>query len=270
MTSTAANILVVDDEAVVRRVLGDALAQGGYHVRSAASGEAALSTMADDPADLILLDLQLGDTDGVEVMQVARERWPQTQVIILTAHGSMASAIAAVRHGAADYLLKPIGVDELRQRVAQVITRSRASRDRQERIRAMYHQLQALVADEGLATPQPSALAVGERLSAGPLTIDVSRHIARMDGHAIDLTPTEFAIIHALVRTQGKVVSCRQIVGGFQGAVESEDEARQILRPHIVRLRRKIEADPANPVYIESVRGLGYRWGGRAEAGWDD
>lgn len=262
MTSQGATILVVDDEAVVRRVLGDALAHAGYRVRSAATGEAALSSMAEDPADLILLDLQLGDTDGVAIMQVARERWPQTQVIILTAHGSLASAIAAVRHDAADYLLKPIGVDELRQRVGQVISRARASRDRQERIRVMYQQLQALVADEGLAAPQPEMPPGGERLTLGPLTIDVSRHVVRIGSQPIELTPTEFAIVHTLARSQGMVVTCRQIVGSFQGAVESEDEARQILRPHIVRLRRKVEADPANPVYIQSVRGVGYRWGG--------
>jgi DNA-binding response OmpR family regulator len=267
MPHDTASILVVDDESVVRRVLGDALAQAGYRVRSAASGEAALSSMAEDPADLMLLDLQLGDTDGVEIMQIARERWPQTQVIILTAHGSLASAIAAVRHDAADYLLKPVGVEELRQRVGQVISRARAGRERQERIRSMYQQLQALVADEGLLEQQAEAAPGGERaLSAGPLSIDVSRHVVRMAGHPIEVTPTEFAILHALARSQGMVVPCVQIVQSFQGAVEGEDEARQMLRPHIVRLRRKIEPDPANPAYIQSVRGVGYRWSSSGEA----
>lgn len=262
MSAVGASILVVDDEAVVRRVLSDALSQAGYRVRAAASGEAALAMMVDEPAELILLDLQLGDSDGVEVMRTSRERWPQTQVIILTAHGSLASAIAAVRSDAADYLLKPIGVDELRRRVGEVIMRHRAGRERQERIRTMYQQLQALVADEGLLERQPGAGGAGERaLSAGPLSVDVARHMVRMAGQPVEVTPTEFAILHALARNPGTVVPCVQIVQTFQGSVASEDEARQMLRPHIVRLRRKIEPDAAHPIYIQSVRGVGYRWG---------
>jgi two-component system KDP operon response regulator KdpE len=262
MSSDVATILVVDDEAVVRRVLGDALAQAGHAVRTAGSGEAALAALKEEPADLVLLDLQLGDADGVEVMQAIRERWPQTQIIILTAHGSMSSAIAAVRNEAADYLLKPIGVEALRCRAAEVLARHRASRQRQERIRTMYEQLQALVSEEHLP-PSRAALPTPPRANqggAGPLSIDTTRHIVRMGGQPVDVTPTEFAILQALVRIPGAVVPCGQIVQGFQAGVTDEDEARQILRPHIVRLRRKLELDPSRPTYIQSVRGVGYRW----------
>jgi DNA-binding response OmpR family regulator len=264
MATESAHILVVDDETVVRRVLGDALAQTGYRVRTAASGAEALEKLAEHPADLILLDLQLGDTNGVEVMQVIRTRWPQSQIIILTAHGSMSSAIAAVRHEAADYLLKPIGIDALRQRVGEVLARYRASRDRQDLIRTMYQHLQTLVADEAAGTPgaEPPPGSGDERtLSAGPLLVDRGRHLVRMAGQTIEVTPTEFAILQTLARSPGSVVGCTQIVQAFQSGVESEDEARQILRPHIVRLRRKLEPDPAHPRYLQSVRGIGYRWG---------
>jgi DNA-binding response OmpR family regulator len=258
-------ILVVDDETVVRRVLGDALAQAGYRVRTAASGEEALAVLAEQPSDLVLLDLQLGDADGVEVMQVIRARWPQTQILILTAHGSMSSAIAAVRHEAADYLLKPIGVEALRQRVGEVLARHQAGRERQELIRTMYQQLQTLVADERPAPlaseGRPGAVADERALTAGPLVVDSGRHLVRMAGQPIEVTPTEFAILQILARSPGSVVSCAQIAQAFQGGIESEDEARQIVRPHIVRLRRKIEPDSAHPRYIQSVRGVGYRWG---------
>ncbi|PDW02861.1 response regulator transcription factor [Candidatus Viridilinea mediisalina] len=265
ITPEHAHILVVDDETVVRRVLGDALAQAGYRVRTAASGEQALALMAEHAADLVLLDLQLGDTNGVDVMHVMRERWPQTQIIILTAHGSMSSAIAAVRHEAADYLLKPIGVDALRQRVGEVLVRHRASRERQTLIRNMYEQLQSLVEEESspraapeVATPvvQPDE----QTLMAGPLMVDSGRYQVSMSGQPIEVTPTEFAILQILARHPGSAVSCVQIVQTFQAGVDSEDEARQMVRPHIVRLRRKIEPDPAHPRYIQSVRGIGYRW----------
>lgn len=270
--SERATILVVDDEAVVRRVLGDALTQAGYRVRTVASAEAALAAMADEPADLVLLDLQLGDADGVEVMQAVRERWPETQLIVLTAHGSMASAIAAVRHDAADYLLKPIGVDALRVRVAEVLERHQAGRRRQEHIRTLYEQLRVIVDDErpGAASATQRAPAVSAGVySAGPLTVDVSRYLVRMGGHPVDVTPTEFAILQSLARIPGAVVPCGQIVQSFQGGVADEDEARQMLRPHIVRLRRKLEPDPAQPIYIQSVRGVGYRWGSSGTADGD-
>lgn len=259
------HILVVDDETVVRRVLGDALAQAGYRVRTAASGEQALALMAEHAADLVLLDLQLGDSNGVDVMQVIRKRWQQTQIIILTAHGSMSSAIAAVRHEAADYLLKPIGVDALRQRVGEVLVRHRASRERQELIRNMYQQLQSLVEEESSPGAAAEAAAppvqLDERtLVAGPLVVDSGRYQVSMNGQSIEVTPTEFAILQMLARNPGSAVNCIQIVQAFQAGVDNEDEARQIVRPHIVRLRRKIEPDPAHPRYIQSVRGIGYRW----------
>jgi DNA-binding response OmpR family regulator len=258
-----ATILVVDDEAVVRRVLGDTLAQAGHRVRTVAGGEEALAALADEPADLILLDLQLGDADGVEIMRAAREHWPETQLIVLTAHGSMTSAIAAVRHDAADYLLKPIGVDALRARVAEVLERHRAGRRRQEHIRTLYEQLRVIVDDRPRATPAPqlARAAGGTVYNAGPLSVDVSRYLVRIGGRSVDVTPAEFAILQSLARVPGAAVPCRQIVQSFQGGVADEEEARQMLRPHIVRLRRKLEPDPARPIYIQSVRGVGYRWG---------
>lgn len=262
MIGEPGEILVVDDEGVVRRVLGDALAQVGHRVRTAGSGAEALAALEVAPVDVVLLDLQLGDADGVEVMQAMRARWPETQVIILTAHGSMASAIAAVRHDAADYLLKPVGVEALRGRVGEVLARSRVGRQRQERLRSMFVQLRSLVSDAepAAAAPRPAAAAEGGALQAGPLTVDVVRHLVAMGGQSVDVTPTEFAILQALLQEPGAVVTCGRIVQSFQVGVSDEDEARQILRPHIVRLRRKLEPDPARPTHLRSVRGVGYRW----------
>jgi two-component system KDP operon response regulator KdpE len=183
----------------------------------------------------------------------------------------MASAIEAVRQEAADYLLKPISMETLRTRVAEVLTRHRATQQRSERIRHMYQQLQALVADEGLGNAMPPApQAAGAVVHAGPLAMDVQQHMVRMAGQPVELTPTEFAILHALVRQPGTVIPCTQLIGAFQPGQIDEDEARGVMRPHIVRLRRKIEPDPQRPTYILSVRGVGYRWGDAGEVASDD
>lgn len=265
MHTETSTILIVDDEAIVRRVLGDGLEQAGHRVRLAACGAEAFAVLEQIPIDLIVLDLQLGDTDGVEVMRQVRSRWAQMPIIILTAHGSLSSAIEAVRHEAADYLLKPISLDTLRSRVAETIARARANRQRQERIKTMYTQLQALVADEGLA-PQPAAPATtAVSTGAGPLIIDVHRHEVRMHGQPIEVTPTEFSILYTLARHADAPVNCSRLVESFQGGSFDEDEARQVMRPHIVRLRRKIEPDPQRPAFLQSVRGIGYRWNSSGE-----
>lgn len=266
MSSLETTILIVDDEAVVRRVLSDALIQVGYRTRVAGSRDDALVMIEHEPPDLVLLDLQLGEYDGIELLRVVRQRYPALPTIILTAHGSLSSAIEAVRLDASDYLLKPIGVEPLRARVAEVLGRSRVAQQRQERIKQMYQQLQALVHDEGLVDEPARKVLAGPIYTAGPISLDVQRHLVRMSGQQVEVTPTEFAILQTLVREPGTVVPCVQLIRSFQQVTMDEDEARQVMRPHIVRLRRKIEPDPQRPIYIQSVRGVGYRWGSTGDS----
>ncbi|NJN17366.1 MAG: response regulator transcription factor [Oscillochloris sp.] len=207
MSNESARILIVDDEAIVRRVLGDGLSQTGYQVRTAASADEALALLAQQPVDLLLLDLQLGDRNGIDVLREVRAQRPQLPILILTAHGSLTSAIDAVRLDADDYLLKPIGLEALRTRVAEVLARYKAEVGRQERLRTMYRHMQALIADEGLtpaqAVSQPAQKGV---YVAGPLAVDVPRHQVRINGQLVDVTPSEFAILHTLVC--GRVWRC--------------------------------------------------------------
>jgi DNA-binding response OmpR family regulator len=253
-------ILIVDDELVVRRLLGDALRRSGYAVELACSGAEAIERLTRPGVDLLLLDLQLGDVDGVQVMQEARRRWADLPIVMLTAHGSLPSAIAAVRYGAADYLLKPIAVDALRERVAAVLAETGASRMRQDRLRSMYVQMHDLLQSEGLIAGDAAVRRRETRRRAGPLRVDVQQHRVTMDGEQVEATPTEFAILVQLIGTPGAVVSCSQLAQAINTAVDDEEEARQLIRPHIVRLRRKLEPDPQQPRYLASVRGVGYRW----------
>lgn len=256
-------ILIVDDEAVVRRVLSDALSRAGLSVELADSGSAALERLNLPGIDLMLLDLQLGDIDGVTVMQAARKRWPDLPIIMLTAHGSLPSAIAAVRAGAADYLLKPLSMATLRDTVHRTLTERSRTREREDQLKSMYEQMGALLQREGLiqANSNPSIVPQTENIyEAAPLRIDVQQHTVALRGQIIDVTPSEFAILLELLRNPGAVITCLRLAQAINTIVEDEEEARQLIRPHIVRLRRKIELNPQSPAHLISVRGIGYRW----------
>jgi DNA-binding response OmpR family regulator len=257
-------ILIVDNEAIVRRVLGEALSRTGLTVELASSGAAALERLERPGIDLLLLDLQLGDIDGVDVLEAARQRWSELPIIMLTAHGSLPSAIAAVRAGAADYLLKPISMATLRDTVHRVLSEHDRSLTRGERLKAVYEQMNALLQSEGLL----NKISVGEPALPGaiyesdPLRIDVQQHTISLHGRAVDVTRSEFAILLELLRMPGAVVACLRLARAINTAVDDEEEARQLIRPHIARLRRKLETDPQQPIHLVSVRGVGYRWVG--------
>ena len=259
-----ATLLLVDDELIVRRLLGDALARAGYHVEVASSDVEALDRLGRPGIDMLLVDLRLGDADGVQVMQAARRLWPRLPIIMLTANGSLSSAIAAVRCGVADYLLKPIDLETLRERVAAILNEYLLLQARAEQLTLMYSQLQAILQGEGWLPETHAdmpAQAAGVRVyRSGPLSLDVQYHTVLLHQQPIEVTPSEFAILVELLRKPGAVVPCLRLTEAIQTAVDDEEAARQLIRPHIVRLRRKLERDPQQPCYLLSVRGLGYRW----------
>jgi|HigsolmetaAR202D_1030399.scaffolds.fasta_scaffold00044_52 Response regulators consisting of a CheY-like receiver domain and a winged-helix DNA-binding domain len=265
-----ATILIVDDELLVRRVLGDALTRVGYKVEQAANGQAALERLSRDGIDLLLLDLFLGDLDGVQVLQEARRLWPLLPIVMLTAHGSMSSAIEAVRHGASDYLLKPVSIETLRSCVERVLEQSANHIKRSEWLRSMYQQMRVFLEQEGilssdsdlndLASKSTPSRTPSHIFQAGPLRIDTQQHTVMMHGRPIEVTPSEFLILQELLSQKGAVVPCSQLVKVLHSSIDDEEEARQIIRPHIVRLRRKLEPDTPRPCYLLSIRGVGYRW----------
>lgn len=261
-------LLLADDELMVRRLLGDALTRAGYQVVLASSGAEAIERLRQPGIDLLLIDFRIGDMDGVQVMELARQLWPQLPIVMLTAHGSLASAIAALRCGAADYLLKPVNAEVLRERIATILSGYRQSRARAETLQTLYSQFQSLLHNEGLlreaAVGRPAA-ARGTVYESGPLWIDVDRHVVLMHGQPVDVTPSEFAILLELLGQPGAVVPCLRLTRAIQTLADDEEAARQLIRPHIVRLRRKLEANPQQPCHLISVRGLGYRWIGEPE-----
>lgn len=232
--------LVVDDEEGIRFFLEKTLRRAGHVVVMAASGEEALARLRETSFDLVVLDLMLGGrVGGLRVLEAVKWRWPETAVIILTAHGSLESALAAIREGVDGYLLKPAEPDELRQVVREVLAR-------QER------------------PTWPGEGRKRERLlQQGALSVDQKKHLATLDGQPLELTPREFKLLAHLMQNAYRVISPRELVQVVQGYdCEDEREAQEIIKWYIHRLRRKVEPEPSNPRYILNVRGVGYTLGG--------
>lgn len=236
--------LVVDDEKGIRYFVKETLQQTGHTVLTATSGEEALARLRETAFDLVMLDLRLGGrVDGLRVLEAAKWRWPETAVVILTAHGSLESALAAIREGVDGYLLKPVEPDEVRQVVREVLARrSRASHPEEPDKKTRF-------------------------LQWGALSIDQEKHQVTRDGQPLELTPGEFKLLVHLVRNSDRVISPRELVRVVRGYdCEDKIEAREIIKWYIHRLRRKVEPVPSNPRYVLNVRGVGYTSGGKQPA----
>lgn len=252
-------ILIVDDEDTLRMTMGDILSAEDREIVTAASGEEALAYLEGDPFDLMIVDLIMPGIDGLQVIDVAQKMSPKAKIIMLTAYGTLDSAIQAMRRGATDYLLKPANAPQIEAAVDRVLQQrhEQAHHDALlERIGDAFDELRGhpprSSADEPLPTRQ-------ERfLQARGIIIDLQKHIVTMNNQILDLTPTELRLLSTLIANNDQVMSCRELVYQVQNYETDEREARSIIRVYIRRLRKKIEPDPASPCYILNVRGAGY------------
>lgn len=250
-----ARILVVDDEQAVRHTLTGLFARMGYQTREAASGQAALEQIARQHFDLVILDLKMPEMNGTEVLKAARPLAPDTVFILLTAYGTLDSAIVAIRYGAFDYLLKPSPVQEIAQAVEAGLAEQRRRRHLEEPVALLER---ALISLKTTAQQQETETPAERFLQIPDVTVDTLRRIAVVRSQPVDLTPTEFEILVYLMRHRDRVVSCRELVAHVRGCELDERDARVFLRSHIHRLRRKLDGDPAGPGLIRTVRGSGY------------
>ncbi|MFZ5775383.1 MAG: response regulator [Thermodesulfobacteriota bacterium] len=230
MTDAAATghpvrILVVDDEAAIRKLLTTVLESSGFVVHLAETGSLGLAAAATTRPDLILLDLGLPDLDGVEVIKRLRE-WSGVPIIVLSVREREDDKVAALDNGADDYLTKPFGVPEL-------LARIRVS------LRRVVGQAREPI------------------FQSGRLTVDLEKRLVLVDGQEMQLTPTEYEILRLLVTYAGKVLTHRQLLSRIWGA--SHLDQPHVLRVNISNLRRKIEADPSRPALLVTDPGVGYR-----------
>ena len=222
-----ARILVVDDEAQLRRAVARSLDGHGYHVRAVEDGKSALSTFETFKPDLVLLDLMLPDIDGVAVCADLRRRH-HTPIIILSVVGEERMKVAALDAGADDYLTKPFGMDELLARIHVALRRGASDR-----------------------TQQPV-------ISLGGLQVDIERRTVSLDGGELHLTPTEYSLLKYLATNVGKVLTHTMILREVWGAEYADDT--HVLRTCVNQLRTKLGDDPAAPRFIRTDPGVGYRF----------
>ncbi len=246
-------VLVVDDEPVVRSFLVRVLEQAGYTSLAAPNGREALHRLEETPFDVLLTDIKMDQLDGVQLLAQAKARYPDLAVILLTGHATVQSAIEALRLGAHDYLLKPAKNEDILAAVASGLE-ARAQQRRAAQLEQVAAQVLRVMQDElSPDAPEPSIV------SCGLLQLDPEAYRVTLDGERLDLTPTEFRLLLALTRVPGIAFDYIRLVQLASGYTCSHQEAREIIGTHVLNLRRKLGIAPKQPLYIESVRGVGYR-----------
>jgi DNA-binding response OmpR family regulator len=251
-----ANILVVDDENAARRSLADILRLEGYEVTDVEDGPSALESLESQTFDLMLLDIRMPGMDGIEVMQKAIEISPDTQIIMLTAHGSMESAIESLRFGAHDYLIKPSSPQEILSSVAGALARHAETQHKRLLLGQLETSLQQLKDVEGVS----QATVAGQRVVNLPdgVMVDLARREIWRGNERVTLTPTEGKLLKVLLENNGRVMTHRDLVFLVQGYEITDWEAPEVLRPLVSRLRRKLSTFPGGDKWIVNVRGTGY------------
>src|SRR6516165_6971922 len=228
MVSTRTRLLVVEDDAEMRSLLGQLLEADGYDVRSVCDSRDAIKAVASEEPDLVLLDIMLGEEDGRDVLKELR-RMSDVPVVFLTARSHEIDKIAGLKMGADDYVVKPFSPGELAARVDCVLRRS-----------------------------QRPAKATDIK-DFGGLRIDFSAREVEVNGQVVDLTPKEFDMLAFLAASPRRAYTRGQLLDKvWDSSTDWQGEAT--VTEHIRRRRRKIETDPDNPRWIMTVRGVGYRF----------
>jgi len=248
-------LLVVDDEDATRRSLADILRLEGYQVQTAPSGENAISMLQNVEFDLILLDLKMPGVDGLEVLRFVTRTWPDTQVILLTAHGSLESAIEALRYGAGDYLLKPSSPDQIMNSVEKGL---KARADLKRRTNLLEHLEQSIQLLKSAHTSGGAAPVQADYSFSNGVMVNLAKREIWQGDTVVKLTPTEGKLMQVFLENYKKVFTHRQLVLLVQGYEITDWEAPEVLRPVISRLRQKLKVFPGGFHWISSVRGTGY------------
>ena len=227
--STKRLVMVVEDEAGIRDMISTLLIANGYSVVTAENGHSAITLIASYKPDIILLDLGLPDMDGLEVLRTVRH-WSAVPVIVVSARGQESEKVEALDAGAGDYIVKPFGTEELLAR-----------------LRATLRYTERMV----------QGSMVSDVYNVGGLRVDFGKRVVTVDGKDVHLTQIEFKILALLCKDAGRVLTYEYICRNVWGPYSSRDN--QILRVNVANIRHKIEKNPAQPKYILTEIGVGYR-----------
>jgi DNA-binding response OmpR family regulator len=226
----SSTILLVDDEDSIQKLLAYPLEREGYRVLQARDGVEALEQFALERVDLVVLDIMLPKLDGLEVCKRLRAE-SEVPIIMLTARDDELDKVLGLELGADDYITKPFSIREFRSRVRALLRRSAVSRQFDED---------------------------GEVISAQGLTIDLARRVVEFGGNRVQLTYVEFELLRILASHPGRVYSRRMLLEALWGGADYREP--RTIDVHVRHLREKLEPDPAEPEYILTVRGVGYRF----------
>ncbi len=222
-----ARILVIDDEPALRQAVERNLAGHGFEVRGAGSAEEGLELETRFHPDVVLLDMVLPDMSGTDVIAQLRER-STLPIVVLSVRGAEADKVRALELGADDYLTKPFGVDELLARIRVALRHAARSGTRRDSV-----------------------------FRSGDLAVDVERREVTVAGKQVHLTPTEYALLGALIANAGRVLTDRALLQRVWGPEYGSED--HYLHVYMARLRKKVERDPANPRHLQTEAGVGYR-----------
>ncbi|TML57862.1 MAG: response regulator transcription factor [Actinobacteria bacterium] len=226
----SSTILLVDDEESIQKLLAYPLEREGYRVLQARDGQEALTRFASEHVDLVVLDIMLPKLDGLEVCKRLRAE-SEVPIIMLTARDDELDKVLGLELGADDYITKPFSIREFRSRVRALLRRASVSRQ----------------VDGG-----------GDVISAEGLTIDLARRAVEIRGERVQLTYVEFELLRILASHPGRVYSRRMLLEALWGGADYREP--RTIDVHVRHLREKLERDPADPEYILTVRGVGYRF----------
>ncbi|MCI7768522.1 MAG: response regulator transcription factor [Oscillospiraceae bacterium] len=224
-------ILIIEDERHICNFLGAVLTANNYEVLMAGTGEYGRAVINSHCPDLVILDLGLPDIDGKEVIESVR-KWSSMPIIVVSARNTEIDKVAALELGADDYITKPFGTQELLARIRTALRHTRTAS-----------------ADDSIS--------VGGVFQTGGLTIDYDKYRVYVDGRDVNLTQNEFKIVSLLGKNAGRVLTYDYIIKQLWGPHAKTDN--QILRVNMANIRRKIEKKPAEPQYIFTEVGVGYR-----------
>lgn len=224
-------ILVVDDDRKIVRLVRSYLERENHQVLTAFDGQTAMQVIRHDRPDLVVLDLMLPDLDGIEITRRVRSdpHLAATPIIMLTARVDDTDKIVGLEMGADDYITKPFNPREVAARVRAVLRRS------------------------GGGSPP------GQVLQYQQLSLDLERHQVTLTGRPVELTPTEFELLAVMLETPGRVFTRSELIE--RGLGYDYEGPERTIDTHIKNLRKKLEADPGRPVYVQTVYGIGYRLG---------
>ncbi len=262
--SISGHILIIDDEAALRKTLARILQQAGFEVTTAENAEQGLDFLKTTDFDLIFTDLRMPGMQGLDALRLIHKQYPTLPVVLFTAQPDVNSAVEALRHGATDYLLKPLKPEIIIERTRSILSQQQKEKRKREivsQIEALQNEMKQIESGEAIAdTPNGTKPSEVDRfIKRGAIVLDLHTHRITIHEETINLPPTSFNYLLVLARHAPNVVDYQTLVAEAQGYQAEMRDAQELTKWHIHQLRHAFDKDAQNPSYLINVRGKGYR-----------